>query len=132
MGNSDVEKKRILFVEDDEEAHELVTLTLTGYRLATARDCAEGLRLARQRCFDLYILDNWLPDGTGVELCHRIREFDERTPILFYSGAGYAHDTRDALDAGAQEYLIKPVEPEDLRRTVARLVSAAAVNVVTA
>jgi len=128
MTNSKGEKKCVLLVEDDKGAQELMTFMLTGYEIVVARDCSEGLRLARQRCFDLYILDNWLPDGTGIELCHRIRKFDQHTPILFYSGAAYAHDTKDALNAGAQEYLIKPFEPQDLRRTVARLVSAAGVK----
>jgi len=128
MTISNGEKKCILFVEDDEGAHELLTLMLTGYEIVVARDSTEGLRLARQRHFDLYILDNWLPDGTGIELCHCIRKFDQDTPILFYSAAAYAHDTQDALDAGAQEYLIKPVEPQDLRRTVARLVYPGDVN----
>jgi DNA-binding response OmpR family regulator len=125
MTNSNGEKKRILFVEDDEGAQELLTCMLSGYEVVVARDSTEGLRLARKRVFDLYILDNWLPDGTGIELCYRIRKFDQHTPILFYSAAAYAHDTQDALDAGAQEYLIKPVEPQDLRRTVARLVYTA-------
>jgi DNA-binding response OmpR family regulator len=130
MTNSTGEKKCILFVEDDEGAHELMAVMLTGYEIVIARDSTEGLRLAQQRCFDLYILDNWLPDGTGIELCHCIRKFDQYTPILFYSAAAYAHDTQDALDAGAQEYLIKPVEPQDLRQTVARLVYASGVNLV--
>src|SRR5262245_26048402 len=132
MRSSDVEKKRILFVEDDEGAQELMAVMLTGYEIVIARDSTEGLRLAQQRYFDLYILDNWLPDGTGIELCYHIRKFDQHTPILFYSAAAYAYDTQDALNAGAQEYLIKPVEPQDLRRTVARLVSAAGVNEVRA
>jgi len=55
MTNSGVAKKRILFVEDDESLHGLVTLSLTGYRIVTACDFTEGLRLARQRYFDLYI-----------------------------------------------------------------------------
>jgi len=125
MATSDLRKKHILFIEFDKEAQELVTLTLAlaGYGIVIACDCAEGLRLARHQRFELYILDNWLPDGSGVELCRRIREFDKHTPILFYSGAGCAHDTRDALDAGAQEYLINPVEAQNLRQAVARLVS---------
>jgi len=130
MTTSHTVKKNILFVEVDKEAQELVTLTLAlaGYGIVIARDCAEGLRLARQQYFELYILDNWLPDGSGVELCHRIREFDKHTPILLYSSAGYVPNTQDVLDAGAQGYLIKPVEVQDLRRTVARLFSAFGIN----
>ena len=117
-------RKRILLVEDYEDSRELATHTLTEYTIASARNFNEGLRQARQGGFDLYILDNWLPDKSGVELCHAIREFDPQTPILFYSAAAYAKDIQEGLRAGAQAYLVKPVIPEELRHAVARLISA--------
>ncbi len=117
--------KRILLVEDYEDARDLAALTLTEYTLITAHDFSEGLRLARQGYFDLYILDNWLPDRSGVELCRAIRDFDPHTPILFYSAAAYERDIEDALRAGAQDYIVKPVISEELRRAVSRLISAA-------
>jgi DNA-binding response OmpR family regulator len=123
MSNFDGERKRILLVEDYEDTRNLATLALTGYRLICARDFNEGLRLARQRYFDLYILDSWLPDRSGVELCRAIREFDPHTPVLFYSAAAYARDIEEALRAGAQDYLAKPVTPDNLREAVARLIS---------
>jgi|SRR5215467_3590602 len=70
-------------------------------------------------------LDNWLLDRSGVELCRAIREFDPHTPILFYSAAAYAHDIREAVRAGAQRYLVKPVIPDELRQTVTQLISVA-------
>jgi len=128
MTISQTQKKRILFVDDDKDAQELVKLTLTDYVIVVAYEFSEGLSLARQWHFDLYILDNWLPDGTGIELCRQIREFDPLTPILFYSAAGYTKDTEDAFGVGAQEYLIKPVTPEELTLAVARWVSDAGVG----
>jgi DNA-binding response OmpR family regulator len=132
MTNFDVEKKRILFVDDDEEAHELMTLTLTDYRLVTARDFTEGLRIARQQYFDLYIFDNWLPDRTGIELCRHIREFDPHTPILFYSAVGYARDIQEAFSVGAQSYLVKPVRLNELKRVIAQLIAGAGKTAVEA
>jgi DNA-binding response OmpR family regulator len=82
------------------------------------------LRIARQGGFDLYILDNWLPDNSGVELCRAIREFDAHTPILFYSAAAYAKDIQEGLRAGAQAYLVKPIIPEEFRLAVAQLISS--------
>ena len=117
-------RKRILLVEDYEDSRELATHTLTEYTLTCARNFNEGLRLARQGGFDLYILDNWLPDKSGVELCRAIREFDPQTPILFYSAAAYAKDIQEGLRAGAQVYLVKPVIPDELRQAVAQLISA--------
>src|SRR5215510_8792627 len=114
-------RKRILFVEDHEDAWEIVEFGLPEYRLTCARSFDEGLRLARLRYFDLYILDNWLPDRSGVELCSLIREFDPHTPILFYSAAGYTHEIQEALSAGAQGYLVKPVRSDELRQAVTQL-----------
>ena len=115
------EKKRILFVEDHEDAWEIVELCLEECKLTFARTFGDGLRLARRGYFDLYILDNWLPDGNGVELCRVIREFDPHTPILFYTACAYACDLQAAFSAGAQAYLAKPVKSDDLTRAVAQL-----------
>jgi DNA-binding response OmpR family regulator len=123
MANLDSEKQRILLVEDHEDEWELAALTLTEYTLICARDFDGGLRLARQRYFDLYILDNWLTDKSGVELCLAVREFDAHTPILFYSAAAYAKDIQEGIRAGAQAYLVKPTIPAEFRRAVARLIS---------
>jgi DNA-binding response OmpR family regulator len=123
MATPHLDRKRILLVEDHVDNWELVELNLAEYELICANDFNEGLRLARQRYFDLYILDNWLPDRSGVELCRFIREFDSHTPILFYSAAGYAHDILEAMRAGAQGYLVKPVSSGELRQAVAQLIS---------
>src|SRR5262245_3646155 len=127
MANLDREKKHVLLVEDHEDAWEIVAFNLPEpeYKLTCARNVGEGLRLARRRYFDLYILDNWLPDGFGIELCRQIREFDPHTPILIYSAADYARDKDEALRSGAQAYLVKPVKFEELEQAVARLTSAA-------
>jgi DNA-binding response OmpR family regulator len=125
MASLSREKKRILLVEDHEDAWELVEFSLKEYMFAFARDFKGGLRLARYGYFDLYILDNWLPEGSGVELCRLIREFDPYTPILFYSAAAYERDIQEALRSGAQAYLIKPVKFKDLEQAVTKLTSPA-------
>jgi len=112
-------------VEDQEDALEIAAFVLEEYALFFARNFNEGLRLARLGYFDLYILDNWLPDGNGVELCRHIREFDPHTPILFYSACAYARDLQAAYSAGAQEYFVKPVSFNELTRAVSRLISTA-------
>jgi len=117
------EKKRILMVEDHEDAWEIASLSLEEYTLIYARNFDEGLRLARRGYFDLYILDNWLPDGNGIELCRAIREFDPHTPILFYTACAYPRDLQAAFSAGAQAYLAKPVRFDDLTQAVTKLTS---------
>jgi DNA-binding response OmpR family regulator len=124
MANLNRRTRRILFVEDHKETREIAAFNLEEYTLIFACDFDEGLRLARCGYFDLYILDNWLPDKSGVELCRAIREFDPDTPILFYSAAAYARDIEEALRARAQAYLVKPFIPDELRQTVGRLIPA--------
>jgi len=123
MVKSNREKKRILLVEDEEDAREIAALTLEEYTLICASNIDEGLLTARRGYFDLYILDNCLPDGKGIELCRHIRRFDPHTPILFYSAAAYGRDKQAAFSAGAQAYLVKPVSYDDMTRAVARLTS---------
>ena len=102
--------RRILYVEDHEDTRELVTLLLAqkSYEVITGTTIASGVALAGSGQFDLYLLDSWLPDGSGLDLCQRIRQFDQRTPILFYSAAAYAADHEMAMKCGAQAYLVKP------------------------
>jgi DNA-binding response OmpR family regulator len=121
MVNSNKKRKRILLVEDHEDAWEMLAFALNEYTLLYARDFNEGLRQARRGYFDLYILDNHMPGGNGVELCRLIREFDPHTPILFYSAGASARDRLAASSAGAHTGLVKPVGLDELARTVARL-----------
>ena len=123
MASFNRERKRILMVEDQEDSWEIVSFQLSECKLTFARDFDEGLSLARRGYFDLYILDNWLPRGSGIGLCRAIREFDPHTPILFYSAAAYEYDIQEALRSGAQAYLVKPVKPNDLEEAVAKLTS---------
>jgi DNA-binding response OmpR family regulator len=111
----------ILYVEDHPDTREAISLLLDelGYEIRTCCTAGEGLELARTRHFDLFILDNWLPDMSGIELCREIRRFDPITPVLFFTAL--VHLGREALSAGAQVYLIKPANRQDLARTVAHL-----------
>ena len=115
---------RVLYIEDHEDTRELVTLLLSqkSYEVVTGATIESGIALANDGEFDLYLLDSWLPDGSGLELCQKIREFDKITPILFYSAAAYASDYEMALRCGAQAYLIKPSQPSDLCRLVSDLI----------
>ena len=119
-----VQKPRVLYIEDHEDTRELVTLLLSqkGYDVVTGGTIASGIALANSEKFDLYLLDSWLPDGSGLDLCQKIRQFDKTTPILFYSAAAYASDHNLALQCGAQAYLTKPSQPSDLCRMVSELI----------
>ena len=117
----------ILYLEDHEDTVELVTLVLTrnNHNVVVAKNYDDALRLARTRRFDLFLIDNWVIGGSGIELCKRLRQTDPVTPILFYSAAAYEHDKEEAFAAGADGYIIKPALNDQLVSEVSRLISAA-------
>jgi CheY-like chemotaxis protein len=119
---------QILYTEDDADTRELVSYVLAGsnYKVMVAENNDTALLLARSNHFDLYMIDNWMPGGSGVELCRKLREFDSYTPILFYSGAAYDKDKQEAFASGAQGYLTKPVDNDELIKEVFRLIAEAA------
>jgi DNA-binding response OmpR family regulator len=117
---------RILYIEDHADTRELVTIILrqNDYDVITSSTIESGIHLARSEAFDLYLLDSWLPDGSGLDLCKQIRDFDPLTPILFYSAAAYEADREDALESGAQGYLIKPCQTTELCSVVSELIDS--------
>ena len=110
----------ILFAEDDLDTRELVQLILrqAGFRVSVTGDSTEVLQLLATDHFDALLLDNWMPNVTGLELCRLIRTFDHSTPIFFCSGAATEQDKRSALAAGAQGYFVKPFDPHELTATL--------------
>jgi DNA-binding response OmpR family regulator len=119
-------KKRILVVKDQDDERNLLMLVLGEYDVAAVGDYDTGLRLAKRQHFDLYVLDNRIPGGTGIELCRRIRKFDPNSPILFCSGQDQYGNRSEALSAGAQAYFAKPIEVHEVLGTVTKLLSASA------
>lgn len=117
---------RVLYIEDHEDTRELVALVLEQrlIEVVTGSTIKSGVALASSQKFDLYLLDSWLPDGSGLELCRKIREFDKATPILFYSAAAYEIDRAQAIQSGAQAYLIKPSHPSELCSLVTSLIES--------
>ena len=119
-------KPRILFVDDNEDCRIITSRILLseGYDPTTAASCEEGLRRARVGDYDLYVLDYLFTDGTGRELCEKIREFDPDTPILFFS-ASHPALQREALTCGAQGFVLKP-DFQGLRQEISQALDAAA------
>lgn len=117
---------RVLCVDDDEDAREMLS-ELLKVSLIEARavgTAAQALSLIQTEHFDLYLLDSWLPDLDGAELCRRVRALDPNTPVLFYSGAAYDDDKKRAIEAGANAYVTKP-DIDGLLGSVTELVSLA-------
>jgi CheY-like chemotaxis protein len=104
-------KGHVLYCEDHDDTRDLMTIALerAGFQVTGASSGAECLKLAESGGrFDLYLLDHTFPDMSGVAVCETLRKFDDKTPILFYSGRAMPQEKEAAMKAGAQDYLIKP------------------------
>jgi len=109
---------RILIVEDEPDIREAMAHNLQreGYRVLTAQDGAEGLRLARAQSPDLLLLDLMLPGMAGLEVCRRLKEDPETRslPIIMVSAKDAESDVVLGLGLGADDYVPKPFSPREL------------------
>jgi DNA-binding response OmpR family regulator len=117
-------KGRILCTKDDEDTRDLTfVLRDHGFEVIGTQSADEALNLAKTQYFDLYLVDNWMPGLSGIELCKKLREFDVKRPILFDSAAAYETDRENARLHGAQGYLVKPVDSDELVTEIFRLIA---------
>lgn len=118
---------RILIAEDEPDIRELVMLTLqfSGYDVVSARDGAEAVEIAQNDHFDLILMDVRMPRMTGYEACRRLREIDATRdiPIIFLSAKGQESEVKAGLEAGADQYILKPFAPDELTRKIQAVLS---------
>ena len=114
--------KKILCIEDDKDTCEMLSFLLSAYDFTFVHNPEEAFPLIEKEKFDLYILDNWLPGVSGVELCRKIRALNPDVPIIFTSAISSKADIQAAFNAGANKYLVKPCEPEELQKIVKDLI----------
>jgi CheY-like chemotaxis protein len=114
--------RRILCVDDHADTCFMLQTLFgqSGSEVSAASSIAEALRLTESERFDLFVLDVSFPDGSGIELCKRLRERQPHAPAIFYTGKAYDADRREALDACAEAYVAKPAI-DQLVREVERL-----------
>ena len=107
--------KRVLVVDDDVKTVELVRLYLNrdGYRVLTAYDGVEALRLARESRPDLIVLDLMLPGIDGLQICRTLRN-ESDVPIIMLTARTTDQDKLTGLDLGADDYMTKPFSPREL------------------
>ncbi len=107
---------RLLYVEDESEIAAIVVELLGDeYRVDHAATGEEGLRLALGRRYDVMVVDRRLPGLSGVELIAAVRTARIATPVLMLTALGAVEDRVSGLDAGADDYLVKPFDVEELR-----------------
>ncbi len=107
--------ERILIIEDDQAILKLIQrgLAYEGYTVDVATDGRAGLNLARDRSPDLVVLDWMLPGMDGLEVCHRLRT-GGAIPILMLTAKDTIQDRVQGLDAGADDYMVKPFNLDEL------------------
>ncbi|HEX3592679.1 MAG TPA: response regulator transcription factor [Pseudonocardiaceae bacterium] len=107
---------RLLLVEDDPRLVEMLNRLLTGedYEVDVASDGQRGLHLALTRPYDLLVLDRGLPGADGLDLLARLRTKGMTTPTLILSALGNPADRVTGLDAGAEDYVGKPFDVDEL------------------
>lgn len=107
---------RILLVEDDAPLRRglIATLHVEGYAVDTAADGVSALQIALDEPYAAVILDVGLPGLSGLEVLRRLRQRGSRTPILILTARDTVQDRVSGLDAGADDYLLKPFEPSEL------------------
>ncbi len=120
--------ERILLVEDEIGIRVTLVdrLRSEGYEVETAEDGEQGLRLARQGGFDLFLLDIMLPKKNGLDLCRDIRQLGIATPVIMLTAKGQTIDKVVGLKLGADDYLAKPFDMLELLARIEALLRRSA------
>ncbi|WP_333847676.1 response regulator [Alistipes finegoldii] len=115
---------RLLVAEDTDSNYLLVSLMLRReFDIVRASDGEEAVRICRELKPAAILMDVKMPGMDGLEATRRIRAFDPSVPIVAVTAFAYDRDRQKALDAGASEYLSKPLNGERLRQTLRELLS---------
>ena len=115
-------KKNILIVDDDKRLRELLKdyLTEKNLEIYLSEDYEEAKNILSVAIFDLIILDRMMPSGDGIKLIDHIKQFSN-TPVIMLTAMGENKDKVDGLKIGADDYLSKPFEPEELFLRITKL-----------
>jgi len=107
---------KILVIEDEAKLAHFIELELKyeGYEVQVALDGFNGLTAARESRPDLVILDWMLPGSSGLEICRRLRDTGDKVPIILLTAKDEVSDRVAGLDAGADDYMVKPFSVEEL------------------
>ncbi len=109
-------QKKILIVDDDDEIRELLEFDVaqSGYFVDTAKDGLEGLNKALNNSYDLILLDVMMPKMNGFDVCKNIRNAKINIPILLLTAKGTIEDKTEGFDCGADDYLVKPFDIQEV------------------
>lgn len=114
-------------VEDHQETYELVcyVLVAAGYEVVHKNTYDEALEASQTEQFSLFILDRFLPDGDGIDLCDEIHNSHPATPILMVTADSRNATKEKAIRAGVSNFMTKPCDIYELMKTVTELITEA-------
>ena len=123
-------QNRILIAEDDEGVRSAIRRALEheGYQVTVAEDGARALEISENMTPDLYLLDVMMPEVDGLSVCRTLRRRGDTTPILVVTARHLISDRVAGLDAGADDYLVKPFALEELLARVRALLRRGAIG----
>ena len=123
MSGDPARKQRILIVDDTKDILAVVSRRLQswGYEALTAESGEEGLQIAEEHLPDLILLDIMMPKMKGRDVCARLKANPktERIPVIFLTALGLADHIKAGMDLGAEDYIVKPFEPAELKERIA-------------
>jgi two-component system, OmpR family, response regulator MprA len=128
VGDVRIQAMRILVVDDDRAVREALrrALTLGGYEVQMAEDGEGAIESVAGEVPDAVVLDLGMPGIDGLEVCRRVRLLGNRVPILILTARDAVGDRIEGLDAGADDYLVKPFDVEELKARLRALLRRAA------
>jgi len=123
LGQVTIHGVRVLVVDDDRAVREALrrALTLAGYEVQLAGDGEQALEAVVQVVPDAVVLDVGMPGLDGLEVCRRLRRLGNRVPILILTAREGVSDRIDGLDAGADDYMVKPFDVGELKARIRAL-----------
>ena len=124
-------QKRVLIVDDDDEIRELLEFDIasSGYFVDTAKDGMEGLNKVLNNTYDIVLLDVMMPKMNGFEVCKNIRQAKLGIPVLLLTAKGTIEDKTTGFDCGADDYLVKPFDIQEVLLRIRVLLRRNSVNV---
>ena len=124
-------QKRVLIVDDDDEIRELLEFDIasSGYFVDCAKDGLEGLNKTLNNTYDIILLDVMMPKMNGFDVCKNIRQAKLNMPILMLTAKGTIEDKTSGFDCGADDYLVKPFDIQEVLLRIRVLLRRNAVDV---
>ena len=116
-------KRTILLVDDEESVRKTLgrRLELEGYHVVAADSGEEGLKIAQEQLPDLVLLDIMMPKMKGRDVCAKLKANPktQHIPVIFLTALGLADHIKAGMDLGAEDYIVKPFEPAELKERIA-------------